>query len=345
MEVHTIRNLSIVIFEQKCKAGTKMNHFINTASVNPWHNLALEELLFEQSQRGVCLYLWQNQNTVVIGRNQNAWKECRVEALEAAGGRLARRSSGGGAVFHDLGNLNFTFVTPRPAYDLHRQLGVIIEAVRSLGIPADFTGRNDIVTAGGAKFSGNAFRYSHEAGMHHGTILVDVDMSKLSAYLMPSKAKLASKGVVSVRSRVCNLKELVPGLGVEDVRRAVIAAFETEYGAYSLLREEELDQAILEEKEKKYASWEWRIGSSPACDLELETRFPWGGVTLQLSLHQGRVREAHVYSDAMDEAFILGIPGALRDARFAPEDLSRAVAALGGPQAEDLAAWLLQTEV
>lgn len=317
-----------------------MNHFIDTGCTNPWRNLALEELLFERPWQGVCLYLWQNQNTVVIGRNQNAWKECRLEALEAAGGRLARRSSGGGAVFHDLGNLNFTFLTPRPAYDLHRQLGVIIEAVRSLGLPADFTGRNDIVTTGGAKFSGNAFRYSKETGMHHGTILVDVDMSKLSAYLAPSKAKLAAKGVESVRSRVCNLAELCPGLTIEQVRQAVIAAFEKEYGAYSVLQEKDLDPALLEEKEKKYASWEWRLGCSPAFDLEVENRFAWGGVTLQFALSQGKVEEVTAYSDAMDEAFILSLPAALRDVRFTPAELSRAVAGLGGPEAQSLADWL-----
>ena len=322
-----------------------MNHFIDTTCVNPWRNLALEELLFEQNLEGACLYLWQNQNTVVIGRNQNAWKECRVEALEAAGGRLARRSSGGGAVYHDLGNLNFTFITPRSAYDLHRQLGVVIKAVKSLGIEAGFTGRNDIVAANGAKFSGNAFRYSQQVGMHHGTILVDVDMSKLSTYLMPSKAKLAAKGVESVRSRVCNLREFVPDLTVAHVREALAAAFEEEYGAASILREDDLDQKVLEEKENKYSSWEWRIGSSPACDLELEERFPWGGITLQLALAQGQVREAMVYSDAMDEAFILRIPQALRGVRFAPQELAAAVRSLGGQEADDIAAWLRTLEV
>lgn len=322
-----------------------MNHFIDTGCVNPWRNLALEELLFERSWEGACLYLWQNQNTVVIGRNQNAWKECRVEALEAAGGRLARRSSGGGAVYHDLGNLNFTFLTSRPSYDLRRQLGVIIEAVRGLGIAADFTGRNDIVTQGGAKFSGNAFRYSQETGMHHGTILVDVDMAKLSAYLMPSRAKLSAKGVESVRSRVCNLAEWAPGLTVSVVRGAVAAAFEAEYGAYSFLREGDLDQEILGKKERRYSSWEWRMGGSPVFDLELETRFSWGGVTLRLALSQGRVREAYVYSDAMDEAFILRIPGALQNVRFAPADLARAASALGGAEAGELAAWLRETRI
>lgn len=317
-----------------------MNTLITTACVDPWRNLALEEALFEGAAGGVCLYLWQNQNTVVIGRNQNAWKECRVRELEADGGRLARRSSGGGAVFHDLGNLNFTFIAPRETYDLKRQLGVIIAAAGLLGVGAGFTGRNDIVTEDGAKFSGNAFRYSQATGMHHGTILVDVDMAKLSAYLMPSKAKLSAKGVESVRSRVRNLSEYVGGLTIGAVRQAVIEAFEAEYGAYQSLAEADMDQALLEEKYKKYSAWDWRFGSSPAFDAELETRFPWGEVTLRLSLSEGRVREARAYSDAMDEAFILALPAALEGARFTPQALAGAVGGLKGPEAAELAAWL-----
>lgn len=317
-----------------------MNQLITTACVNPWRNLALEETLFEGRGEGVCLFLWQNQNTVVIGRNQNAWKECRVRELEAAGGRLARRSSGGGAVFHDLGNLNFTFIAPRAQYDLRRQLGVVTAAAKRLGIGACFTGRNDIVAENGAKFSGNAFRHSQATGMHHGTILVDVDMPKLSAYLMPSKAKLAAKGVESVRSRVCNLADFVPGLSVGAVRWALVKAFEAEYGEYQPLDEADVDQAVLEEKERKYSGWEWRFGSSPAFDVELEARFSWGEVTLRLSLSEGRVREACAYSDAMDEAFIRSLPAALRGARFTPGALAAAARGLGGPEAADLAAWL-----
>ena len=190
-----------------------MNTVITSVSTDPWHNLALEELLFTSGGEGTVLYLWQNRNTVVIGRNQNAWKECRADLLEREGGRLARRTSGGGAVFHDMGNLNFTFITPRGGYDLERQLGVILGAVRSQGIDAGFTGRNDLVTAGGGKFSGNAFCFSRDRGLHHGTILVDVDMDKLSRYLVPSADKLRSKGVDSVRSRVANLRELNPDMG------------------------------------------------------------------------------------------------------------------------------------
>ena len=145
------------------------NYILMGDSTAAWHNLAVEELLFDTLGREArVFYLWQNQNTVVIGRHQNAWKECRVKLLEDEGGYLARRSSGGGAVFHDLGNLCFSFVVPRSEYDLRRQMEVIRRAVAEFGIEAEFTGRNDLVIAGdGAKFSGNAFRFSKEAGLHH----------------------------------------------------------------------------------------------------------------------------------------------------------------------------------
>ncbi len=316
-----------------------MNQLIQTTSVNPWHNLALEELIFDRHESGVNLYLWQNQNTVVIGRNQNAWKECRHEELERDGGKLARRSSGGGAVFHDLGNLNFTFTTVRKEYDLNRQLGVIISAVNALGIEARFTGRNDIVTESGAKFSGNAFRYSQFTGMHHGTILVDADMTKLGKYLAPSESKLKSKGVESVRARVCNLTEYQSGLTIGRMQDALMDAFKREYGAYRLVEEIDLDQDALSKKEGKYASWEWRLGNSPAFDLTLCNRFSWGEVELQMRLSEGIITKTTAFSDAMDEAFILRLPDVLKGVRCVGSHMAAALRALNSSEAEDIALW------
>ena len=196
---------------------------------DPYENLALEEALLNRVGAGeLILYLWQNERTVVIGRNQNPWKECRTALLAEEGGRLARRLSGGGAVFHDLGNLNFTFLMPAADYDLSRQLTVLERACQSLGIPAQRSGRNDLL-ADGRKFSGNAFYKHNGRAYHHGTLMVDVDLEMVQRYLSPSKAKLAAKGVDSVRSRVVNLREFVPDLTIPQLADALVAALAEVY--------------------------------------------------------------------------------------------------------------------
>ena len=323
------------------------NHIIIGDSFNPWRNLAVEALLFDAlAPDEAVFYLWQNQNTVVIGRHQNAWKECRVQLLEAEGGRLARRSSGGGAVFHDLGNLNFTFLLPRENYDVHRQLGVIRRAVAEFGIEAAFTGRNDLVVADtGAKFSGNAFRFSRTVGLHHGTLLADVDMDKLGRYLAPGRDKLRAKGIESVRARVCNLRALNPALDIPALTEALERAFEAEYGPAERRSVSDLDPARLAALEEEYASWDFRLGKALPFDATLSRRFPWGGVTLELSLREGAVTDSRAWSDAMDEELIGRLAPALRGAKYRNDALAAAVRALGHPQADELAAWLLEEEL
>lgn len=282
-------------------------------SYNPYFNLALEEMLFRNLPPDtVILYLWQNQNTVVIGKSQNAWKECRVSQLEADGGFLVRRTSGGGAVFHDLGNLCYTFIASEELYSLERQLKVILEAVSSVGIPAHFTGRNDICTEDGRKFSGNAFRHTGGKGLMHGTILMDTDGTKMARYLQVSKAKMEAKGVNSVRSRVVNLIELNPEINAEMMKAALIAAFRAEYGSecptepISVGMQESCK--ILETPEfeafpalvERFGSWEWRLGDTPDFQVALERKFPWGLVQLAFRTSGGMIQEARVWTDAMD---------------------------------------------
>ena len=235
----------------------KICHFLGE-SVDPYRNLAIEQYLMETVGEDTCiLYLWQNSHTVVIGRNQNAWAECRTTELNRDGGHLARRLSGGGAVYHDMGNLNFTFLVSKKNYDLPKQLQVIVTACRNLGLQAEISGRND-VTIDGRKFSGNAFFDSKGQAYHHGTLLVDVDMSKLGQYLMPSKAKLQSKGVDSVRSRVVNLKQLCPELTVARMGQEMLKAFQQVYGMPSqAFSAEDLDMDYINQLEARKASWDW----------------------------------------------------------------------------------------
>ena len=267
---------------------------------DPWYNLAVEEYLLEKLTEGeIILYLWQNDNTVVIGRNQNAWQECRVGKLEDNGGKMARRLSGGGAVFHDRGNLNYTLIMPKKVYDLEEQLTVVIDALNDLGIAAQFSGRNDIVCQG-KKISGNAFYYGAKGAYIHGTVLVDSDLDKLSSYLKVSEAKIKSKGIDSVTARVMNLTAVDEQLSIEDVQKSIQSNFRELYNeGQPLSRIEIKDNKRIQELYDKYSSWEWRFGENPECDISFNTRFEWGEVEFNFKLTAGNIEEAVLYSDAM----------------------------------------------
>lgn len=291
---------------------------------DPYENLALEEALLHRVEAGeLILYLWQNERTVVIGKNQNPWKECRTALLAEEGGHLARRLSGGGAVFHDRGNLNFTFLVRETDYDVSRQLSVIETACRSLGIPAQRSGRNDLL-ADGRKFSGNAF-YKHEGRCyHHGTLMVDVDTALVQRYLSPSKAKLEAKGVDSVRARVVNLKEFVPDLTVERLASALISALPAVYSAGDGIPAiQDLDPKVFDlgDLRAKYASDAWLYGPKLPFTLSCEDRFPWGGVELHLNVNEGVIRLAKVYTDALDETLAPKLDSALPGCPFRSDAL------------------------
>ena len=301
-------------------------HYFIGSCTDPHRNLALEEYLTDTVAEDTCiLYLWQNRHTVVIGRNQNAWQECRTTELEHDGGTLARRLSGGGAVYHDMGNLNFTFSLRSQDYDLRRQQSVIVEACRSLGIPAEISGRNDILT-NGCKFSGNSF-YSHNGcSFHNGTLLVSVDLANLGKYLTPSHAKLESKGVASVRSRVINLTEIKPDLTIERLARAMVAAFEAVYGLTAReLHETDLDAVEIERRYQRFHSYEWVYGKSVPFSFSCNKRFEWGELTLQFAVENGICADAAVWTDAMDTGFAAPLEEALRGCRFSVSALCERV--------------------
>lgn len=310
--------------------------FFESSGFDPHYNIATEKFLLENVREGECiLYLWQNKNTVVIGRNQNAWQECRTALLQQEGGKLARRLSGGGAVFHDLGNLNFTFLMRDKDYDLDRQFDVILQACRNLGISAEKSGRNDLL-AEGYKFSGNAFYHSQGHAYHHGTLLVDADMEKLSRYLTPPKAKLEAKGVKSVRSRVTNLKALCPTLTIDTLKEQLKVAFAQVYGYTPTAVElSDNERQLIEQSSKELADWQWCYGLKLPFSASCDARFDWGCIEICLEVKAGMIESCQVFSDAMDWALPEQVQKALSGCRFDMEDLKNALGKLEDSQIEN----------
>ena len=216
--------------------------YLDLMTTDPSYNLAMEQYVFDCLPRDRMYFmLWQNDNAIIVGKYQNTIAEINEEAVRERGIRVVRRLSGGGAVYHDLGNVNFTFLVQKENYDVGHQLDVIIGAMRRLGIQAERSGRNDIL-ADGKKFSGNAFYKQNKFCYHHGTIMLNVDVTKLSRYLNVSADKLKSKGVSSVKSRVTNLVEFVPDLTVARLKEALKESFEEVYGLKAgILTKEDLD--------------------------------------------------------------------------------------------------------
>lgn len=318
-------NLPYRVHSYERGINIKLKYYI-TDETYPYRNLALEEYLLQNVADDECiLYLWQNENTVVIGRNQNPWKECKIRELEESGGRLARRLSGGGAVYHDMGNLNFTFIATKNNYNVDRQLEVIIKAVNNIGIPAKKSGRNDI-TVEDRKFSGNAFYSADDKCYHHGTILVDVDMPSLSKYLNVSKSKLKSKGVESVKSRVTNLNEYVSELTIDRLRIELINAFGEIYGSKPLqIDESQLAKDKLMLGTDKFSSWEWKYGRKIEFSDSLERRYAWGDVEIQLLVEGGIIKNCRVYSDALDTELIEQTAKHLEGCVFSAKDMEEAL--------------------
>lgn len=319
-----------------------MSIVVYGSGFNPWENLAVEKHLFLLGSREAILYLWQNANTVVIGRNQNAYRECDLSAMEADGVTLARRESGGGAVFHDTGNLNFTFIAPNGVYDIPRQMAVIQKAAAQFGIETQLTGRNDIVAGrNGCKFSGNAFQKGASHSLHHGTILISADLGKASKYLTPSKSKLRSKGVKSVRSRICNLSEWSSEISVDKMSRALVQAFEADYGAARLYHVPENDPQTAQFR-AEFSDPRWLLGKGADYAVSYETRFDWGSMEVRLAVSGNSVAGVQIFSDAMDEKLVPAVERALVGSQYEVEEMARRVRTIEKTEAEQIAGWILR---
>lgn len=309
---------------------------LRTAVTNPWFNLATEDWIFRDLDPDThVLYLWRNDNTVVIGAHQNPWVECRVEEMEEDGVVLARRQSGGGAVFQDLGNTCFTFMSGRTNYAQNDNFVIVCEALAKFGIDAEPSGRNDIVVDG-RKVSGSAFRHTQDRSFHHGTLLVNTDMSRLANYLTPNKLKLEAKGIKSVKSRVANLVEFAPDLDNEKLCSALIETFCDHYGQSCDV--EWLDEQTLRQVDElnsyyeRLADWDWRFGKTPEFSHQFGTRFDWGVIDIHLDVKAGIISEVKVYSDTLDTAFVPIVEQTLTGVKY---DLDAIQVVLTGAGAAD----------
>ncbi|WP_346915782.1 lipoate--protein ligase [Clostridium sp.] len=276
-----------------------MNKVIISKEVNPYYNLALEEELFRNIKSGeTILYLWQNESTVVIGRNQNPYKECDLDYMKEKHITLARRISGGGAVFHDLGNLNFTFITKEIDSNLDKQLRVIKGAVEEYGFKVEFSGRNDLLL-NNRKFSGHAFYCEDDNYFHHGTLMIDVDITKLEKVLTPSKLKLKSKGIESVKNRVINLIDVCSELAVENLIQSLVSSFKNIYGDFQKIDIYNINNHVPKLYDK-YFSKLWNYGESPQYDVVLEERTAIGNVDINLTVESGKIVRAKIFSDTLE---------------------------------------------
>ena len=301
------------------------------------------------------LFLWRNNDTVVIGRAQNPWKECNTRRMSEDGVKLARRSSGGGAVFHDLGNTCFTFMAGKPEYDKSISTGIILDALHSLGLTAGASGRNDLIVTtadGERKVSGSAYRETKDRGFHHGTLLLNADLSRLANYLHPDPKKLQAKGITSVRSRVANLVELMPDITHEQICDAVTESFFKHYGerveAEHISPRYEPDMPNFSEQFLKQSSWEWNFGQAPAFNHQLDERFVWGGVELHFDVERGLITRAKMFTDSLNPAPLEALAERLQGVIYRSEEISAVVQQLAQDYPEqqtelrDLNQWLLQ---
>jgi len=263
-------------------------------------NQAVEAALLDTAaQDTMTLYLWANDNAVFIGRNQNARLECDIETLERGGGSLCRRLTGGGAVYHDKGNVNFTFILPRTDYDERRQFEIVLKAIQNKGITAELSGRNDILVEG-RKCSGSAYYRSGEFFLHHGTVLLKSDYEKISRYLTVGKLKLKAKGVESVAQRVINLGEFFD-VTRDDMFAELVSAAESVTGLKSTACGiEDIDTEKINARLEFLSEPRWLYGDDIYYDARIEHRFEWGTADIRLKIDKSKITEARIYSDALD---------------------------------------------
>lgn len=300
--------------------------YIQSTSSDPRWNLALEEFVFSHMDPTQEYFiLWQNHNTIVIGKNQNTIAEINSAFVEEHDINVVRRLSGGGAVYHDLGNLNFTFIADAEnmsQINFKRFCQPVVKTLQQLGVPAEINGRNDMVIAG-KKFSGNAQYTKQGRVLHHGTLMFSSNLNVLSAALNPSKEKLQTKGVASVSSRVCNISQFLPeGVTLEDFKHALLRnILGSETPAPYVFSRDEL--ALIDQlKTARYDLWDWNYGFSPRYQITKSRRIEGCG-TLQVSLDvdKGIIRNIQFLGDFFDYGNLDALCSLLRGCSIQKEAL------------------------
>lgn len=287
-------------------------------------NLASEEYLLKQ-KGGYYIYLWRNAPSVIIGVNQNALAEVNLGFTEQNKIKVVRRLTGGGAVYHDLQNINYTVIAPydEKVDNYKKFTKPIIEYLNKLGVQAEFSGRNDI-TVDGKKISGNAQTIWNGKIMHHGTLLYRTDMSKLSGALKPNKLKIESKGIKSVRARVANIYDLLPNkLSVDEFLLGLCSFFKRDCEEYTLNREDiSKIQSLVREK---YGTYEWNIGRSPIGKNTIEDRFSFGTLQINFDTKDGLIENVQISGDFFSRQDIKGLENQLDGVKFLHTDIKNAL--------------------
>ncbi|RDB20159.1 Lipoate-protein ligase A [Hypsizygus marmoreus] len=320
-------------------------------STNPYFNLTFEDWLFRhKNSEEPLLLIYRDDPCVIIGRNQNPWKEVNFEALHARPGiPFIRRRSGGGTVYHDLGNTNFSIHLPRQAFDRHVTAQVVLRAVRSLDIDARINERNDICV-GPDKMSRSAYKIVNKRAYHHGTMLISSQLDILGDLLRTNKDTMVTKGVASVRSPVCNLQRFSDAISHDNFMNAVVHEFQKEYGLQSspqmIDQTEDLEildyiRKGMDELRASLLSWDWAYGQTPEFTYMIENSFKWGNMMVEIRSKHGIINSCafNLMNTSLDETIVEEITGlgrSLEGTRYGFWDSNLAVS---GPL-QDVFVWM-----
>lgn len=306
-----------------------MKYIVNTSN-DPAYNVALEAYAFQKlTDIDEIFILWINEPAIIIGRHQNTIQEINKEFIDKNGIHLVRRLSGGGAVYHDLNNLNYTIIsnnTQEGAFDFQTFSKPVIDTLAKLGVKAEFTGRNDL-EINGQKFAGNAQAYYKGRMMHHGCLLFDVDMSVLGQALKVSKDKIESKGIKSVRARVTNIVDhLSDKITVQEFSDAILAQMKEEYPEMDeyVLSDAELSE-IQAMRDNQFATWDWTYGKAPEYTIERGVRYPAGKITTYANVENSTIKSVKIFGDFFGVKPVDDIEKMLEGVRYDYKDVLAAL--------------------